>query len=208
MKAYIYVTKSMPFLMEMDYSEIKNRYGIEKANAIFSAKRKMFICKTLSDLMREDEPANGYEWEECKKEYRDDYSCNGKIVASFELSEAIEFNADGAGIWQSGGSEGQNEILLKSRLSLQKISDYCHCKNVSKDTLGYALVINGLEILESPLKLSDVGLKRAPQSYCYGMREGEKVLVYSIHSEPACDILDLFKTFEIRKSCPKGIKTI
>lgn len=89
---------------------------------------------------------------------------NGKVVAKFTLREIFQFPK----IEMSNGStaiEGPiriiSKIVKKACLSGEELLAYCKIGD------NYAWLISDLVIFDQPKKLSEFGLKRAPQSWQY-----------------------------------------
>ena len=84
--------------------------------------------------------------------------CNGKVIAKFTLRYCFTFTPD-----LSFYDSGLKEVLLKaSCLSEEQIKAYADGAEFLK-----AWEISDLVIFDEPKKLSDFGLKRAPQSWQY-----------------------------------------
>lgn len=167
MKAYIYVTKSKPYLFYQSF--------------IYEKDFGKYVTSMIKPDESDEEPI-----------------LNGKIAASFDLNVAEYIASYSSGLFFTSRMN-QGELLGKSCLKYDELKSYL------KKGIGYALHIDNLIIFGNPLTLADFGLKKAPQSYCYGTCKGERALVYSIHPEPSCNVLNGIKTLEIRKTCPKGI---
>lgn len=137
------------------------------------------------------------------------YCLNGKIVASFDLNKVEEmFIKYGEG-WTTSSGLNINDIENKSKVSRFDLYEY---KGNSKRL--YAWHIENLKILDEPLELDNIGLKKAPQSWCYYYYENnnnpehpteEKVIIISIKPEWVCKILNGEKTIEVRKTAPKEL---
>ena len=96
----------------------------------------------------------------------------GKVVAKFTLKEIEEcvnpYFPKGTFATKTMTYEG---LLSKSQLTETEFSEY-----INKGSRGYAWHISDLQLLDNLMKpsgfddlmeLSDFGLKRAPQSWCY-----------------------------------------
>ena len=97
---------------------------------------------------------------------------NGKVLAKFTLKEIEEcvnpYFPKGTFATKTMTYEG---LLSKSQLTETEFSEY-----INKGARGYAWHISDLQLLDNLMKpsgfdnlmeLSDFGLKRAPQSWCY-----------------------------------------
>lgn len=82
---------------------------------------------------------------------------NGKVVAEFILNKIDDFQ-----ILPDGYCYTDIEICQKSCMIYDQIERY-----VGKNKIGYFWYIDNLKIYTKPKKLSDFGLKRSPQSWCY-----------------------------------------
>ena len=82
------------------------------------------------------------------------YSC------VFEDSNKPNFNKENYSDYFTKGSD-DNYLVDCSKMKASQIHAYLKGKG------GYAWHISDLEIFDEPKKLSDFGLKRAPQSWCY-----------------------------------------
>lgn len=60
-----------------------------------------------------------------------------------------------------------NEMIQKMCLDLSEIEDYGSCKKL------YGWYISDLIIYDNPKELSDLGMKRPPQSWCYVKERGK-----------------------------------
>lgn len=107
--------------------------------------------------IRKSKPKEQVEWVYiyCTKDKDLDYGFNGKVVARFKISyidkiqTALAFN------------ENIDEIEINSNLTLTDIMRYAEGKNV------YGWHIQKLQIFNKSKELSEFGLKKAPQSWCY-----------------------------------------
>lgn len=96
-----------------------------------------------------------------------------------------------------------SHITEKSCLSLLELHHY-----LRTDT-GYGLHLENVGVFVYPKKLSDYGLKRAPQNMCYCFDEnGNKCILISIHPEPLRDIVNGKKTIEVRRKILKELKEL
>lgn len=199
---------------------------------IYVTKAKPYLCYQDCESTVKSRNFKGYKlfdasYKEC--------SCNGKVVASFELSNIQELDfvmdegtrnfyiADGFPI-----SEMQ-KILKQSCLSNNEMLAYGKGKPL------FALRIDDLEILKKPIMISDFvaskiranpkltdvwPITKAPQSWCRSVGRGaiytnegyfdgftiqEDSVILSVQSKWACKILNGEKTVEIRHNAPKGI---
>lgn len=84
----------------------------------------------------------------------------GKVVAKFMLREVrlIDF-------WvmypEWGQTDLADDVELKGQMTAKEVDDYLSNKD------GYAWYISDLEIFDEPKELSEFGVKRAPESFCY-----------------------------------------
>ncbi len=88
----------------------------------------------------------------------------GAIVGEFicDRIEYLDIDSEGVGFWEN------NDFLYlvnlpgwKTAMTRQDIIRYCNAKR------PYGWHISGLKIYDEPRPLSDFGLKRPPQSWCY-----------------------------------------
>lgn len=95
----------------------------------------------------------------------DDYVLNGKIVAKFTLRK-IEKPERCAGMYIPETISHTDSMRVRfstgkeSCLSIDEIWEYAKGN-------GYAWHISDLEIFDVPKELSEFGLKKAPQNWCY-----------------------------------------
>ena len=102
---------------------------------------------------------------------------NGKIVAKFTLREVEKFDFISEQKYKDNILKYNEEIRKHNRICKEacmgavKVVCYldkkCLGVNNPSGMIGYAWHISDLEIFDEPKKLSDFGLKRAPQSWCY-----------------------------------------
>ena len=130
--------------------------------------KKTYICDDSCELMCLPE---GYT-------YTENNFLNGKVVAKFTLNKAetikLPYTKFGCSEWvgceeaRTLQTQSMNEetLLEKSCLEKNEIYGYLNFKN-SPDNVGYAWHIDNLVIFGKPKELSDYGIKRSPQSYCY-----------------------------------------
>ena len=123
--------------------------------------RPKWVAKILNGEktieIRKSKPKEQVEWVYiyCTKDKDLDYGFNGKVVARFKISyidkiqTALAFN------------ENIDEIEINSNLTLTDIMRYAEGKNV------YGWHIQKLQIFNKSKELSEFGLKKAPQSWCY-----------------------------------------
>lgn len=151
-----------------------------------------------------------------------DIKVNGKIVAqcdcekierifiNFVPKDLEELNKLQSIIYMTNNKE----LLEKSCLSVDQIDDYLNGK------IGYALYLSNLETFDYPKKLSDFGVKKAPQNMCYkrypvpfdnelgGWEIDKETIIISIKPEHLKNILNGKKTIEVRKKilkCMEGL---
>ena len=102
---------------------------------------------------------------------------SGKIVAKFTLREVEKFDFISEQKYKDNTLKYNEEIRKHIRIckeacmSAAKVVLYLDTKclgiNNPSGMIGYAWDISDLEIFDNPKELSDFGLKRAPQSWCY-----------------------------------------
>jgi predicted transcriptional regulator len=97
-----------------------------------------------------------YVWEHKKHK-------NGKIIVKFTLRQVEKIIA----LTKEQPTEyyamrmDLNSVLYEAKLSKEELQNYLKNKD------GYAWYISDLEFFDKPKELSDFGLKKAPQSWCY-----------------------------------------
>ena len=92
---------------------------------------------------------------------------NGKIVAKFTLNNIENIGKNYANQHKDNHFY---DLLKASCLTVEELEDYSHIpleKRKSDFPDLYAWHIENLEIFDKPKDLSGLGLKRAPQSWCY-----------------------------------------
>lgn len=146
---YIYCTKGNGYLTD---------YGISKTWCFFKKGNDIF-----------------------KKEQLERECYNGKVVARFWCDKVEEFDFIEE-IHYFDDIQKHNEIIdhnnyicRKSCLSGVQMVLYLDTKCLGThqdEMLGYAIHISKLEVFDKPKELSEFGIKRAPQNYCY--IEGEE----------------------------------
>ena len=102
-----------------------------------------------------------------KNDYSEDNFLNGKIVAKFMLNKIENIGKKYAN--QPKGNHFY-DVLKASCLTVEDLENYSYVpleKRKSDFPDLYAWHIEKLEIFDKPKKLSELGLKRAPQSWCY-----------------------------------------
>lgn len=140
-----------------------------------------------------------------------DVRLNGKIVAqcdcekierifiNFVPKDLEELNKLQSIIYMTNNKE----LLEKSCLSVDQIDDYLNGK------IGYALHLCNLEVFDNPKKLSDFGVKTAPQNMrkCFDDKGNEYILI-SVHPEHLVNILKGKKKIEVRKKILKNMEEL
>lgn len=86
----------------------------------------------------------------------DDIKLNGKVVAVWHLKNKNKFDIKGLEWYNM-----KDLILEKSCLTEKQLKDYV------QDKIAYSLHIDELQIYDKPIELSEFGIKKAPQSWCY-----------------------------------------
>ena len=87
---------------------------------------------------------------------------NGKVVAKFTLRKVdTVYRPDPASLDYTAKDMDARKLFEHSCLSEVELGRYLCYK------YGYAWHISDLEIFDEPKELSDFGLKKAPQSWCY-----------------------------------------
>ena len=137
-------------------------------------KKHHYLCK-LYDCNNQYRPYYTYE------KYTFGYMpspLNGKVVTKFTLNKVgtikLPYTKFGCSEWvgceeaRTLQTQSMNEetLLEKSCLEKNEIYGYLNFKN-SPDNVGCVWNIDNLEIFDKPKQLSDYGIKRAPQKYCY-----------------------------------------
>ena len=95
------------------------------------------------------------------------YTCNGKVIGEFVCDEIFDYE-----YFEANCTAGIYEGYAITECTELNIND-CHCLT-SKELLNYGKGkpiygwhISDLVIYDEPKKLSDFGLTRPPQSWCY-----------------------------------------
>lgn len=81
---------------------------------------------------------------------------NGKVIAKFECWQITPMNS-----WY------MQEKVYNAVHYLETRVPYDDCVRYLNGGHGYAIRMSFLDVFKEPLALSDFGLKRAPQSWCY-----------------------------------------
>lgn len=105
------------------------------------------------------------------------------------------------------------QLCIRSCLSNEDLEKYLDVECEDDFILyyhdGYASHLENVQVFAQPKKLSDYGLKRAPQNMCYCYDEnGNKCILLSIHPEPLRDIVNGKKTIEVRRKILKELKEL
>lgn len=149
---YVYITKGSPYLY---YDWNKDIYGTTTLHDLqFGWSR---VCSGASRV-RAYQPLQ-----------EDKVNTNGHVLAKFTLDKVEEITLEEFVIDDFDTTKlefvtdtmNEKEILKKTCLSLDDLSDYSNGKKV------YAWHISNLVIFDEPKELSEFGLKRAPQSWEY-----------------------------------------
>lgn len=187
-----------------------------KAYIYVTAKRP-YLC--YQDYERTDRSKNFKGYKLFDASYKK-CSCNGKVVASFELRTIVNLSDEYAGKPKDSRFYG---ILRNACLTVDELEKYCPTNSGKK---AFAWHIDNLEIFEKPWTLKSFmsvdttypgweedwrplnEITKAPQSWMYAIayyEDGncEPCLLISINSQWACKILNGEKTIEIRKSAPR-----
>ena len=139
-----------------------------------------------------------------------DVRLNGKIVAQCDC-EKIETICPEFGYLDAACEGGAGYILDKACLTRQQLIDY------GKGEWLSALHLSNLETFDYPKKLSDFGVKKAPQNMCYkrypvpfdnelgGWEIDKETIIISIKPEHLKNILNGKKTIEVRKKILKSM---
>ena len=110
---------------------------------------------------------------EIYKRYKVDDIKSGKVIGEFVCDKVFllhPYTYDGGNadrerrklIQTFEGSSKENEILAATCLTQDEMFDY-----IGADNYGYGWHISGLKIYGNPKELSEFGLTRPPQSWCY-----------------------------------------
>lgn len=91
---------------------------------------------------------------------------NGGVIGKFRLWELTYIQA---WIDKDGEKHLGNTLFLKSCLSFNELFDYIHREQKPGKPYpgGWAWRVDNPILFEQPKPLSDFGLKRPPQSWCY-----------------------------------------
>lgn len=98
------------------------------------------------------------------------------------------------------------KLLKNARLSFDQLGKY-----VCKDGYGVfcAIYLKKLRLFDAPKQLSDYGLIKAPQNMRYCIDEnGNKCILISVRSMHMYDILNSYKSIEIRRMILKKLKEL
>lgn len=175
----MYVTKAKPYLDYIEDDCLSENYQLDhdKLEKLPKPKRGM----TEDDPLFDDYTYNDMvlRMREARKDgslYSEHYyNLNGKVVARFRanaqrirLKQPRDYDDWGGYYYIGRGGDLVTEIELGAMSCLyhEQLDGYLQGKP------GTALEISGLEILDEPKPLSDFGLKRGPQSWCYA-KKGE-----------------------------------
>lgn len=131
-----------------------------------------------------------------------DIKVNGKIVAQCDC-EKIETICPEFGYLDAACEGGAGYILDKACLTRQQLIDYGKGKWLN------ALHLSNLEVFDNPKKLSDFGVKKAPQNMmkCFDDKGNEYILI-SIRPDHLKNILNGKKTIEVRKKILKCLEEL
>lgn len=110
---------------------------------------------------------------EIYKRYKVDDIKSGKVIGEFVCDKVFllhPYTYDGGNadrerrklIQTFEGSSRENEILAATCLTQDEMFDY-----IGADNYGYGWHISDLKIYGNPKELSEFGLTRPPQSWCY-----------------------------------------
>ena len=97
-------------------------------------------------------------------ERRGNLTLSGKVVGEFVCDEIISFGFtpyNHGEYMVSFDVNNEHDILKASCLSFNEMYEYIG------ENVGYGYHISKLVIYDTPKELSEFGLKRAPQSWCY-----------------------------------------
>lgn len=168
--------------------------------------------------------------------YPDETVLNGTIVCECEINDIdyyeMEYNKDsecfsGISIYDSIQSESWEEdcfeleisneysdeeinnypLLVKSCLSFDELGSYV-CGESDIKTF-YALHLENVKAFDTPKKLDEYSIIKAPQNmqYCYD-KNGNKYVLLSIRPEHLVNILYGKKTIEVRKKILKEMEKL
>lgn len=131
-----------------------------------------------------------------------DVRLNGKIVAQCDC-EKIETICPEFGYLDAACEGGAGYILDKACLTRQQLIDY------GKGEWLSALHLCNLEVFDNPKKLSDFGVKKAPQNMMKVFDDkGNEYVLISIRPEHLANILNGKKTIEVRKKILKNMEEL
>lgn len=85
----------------------------------------------------------------------------GAVVGFFKCSCILKTNAFGSGLHASEGDAIRTEFMRRACLSLDELAAYARGDDL------YGLVVSTPIRFPRPRPLSDFGIDRAPQSWCY-----------------------------------------
>lgn len=100
-------------------------------------------------------------------DYEDRY-LTGKVIGSFVCDEVYDLFSWGLGVGcanKDGDLLAADRIIKKTCLTAGQIVDYL--KNGKGTFEGYGWHITELKLFDKPMELSEFGVTRAPQSWCY-----------------------------------------
>ena len=128
---------------------------------------------------------------------------NGTVCAMCEVNDIYKLKYGRwvnhrVGDWNYRGYNDEHLLTFKKAcLTEKEINDYGKGKDI------YAYHLENVQPID--LKLSDLGLKRAPQSWQYVFYKGELCLLISIKSKWVAKILNGEKTIEARTTAPRKV---
>lgn len=122
---------------------------------------------------------------------------NGKIVAQCNC-EKVDLICPDFNYLDASCKDGKGYILDKAWLTRQQLIDY------GKGEWLNALYLSNLQTFDYPKKLSDFGVKKAPQNMMKVFDDkGNEYVLISIRPEHLANILNGKKTIEVRKKILK-----
>ena len=96
------------------------------------------------------------------------YLGNGKVIGEFVCDRVYELvtQSQGGSYYVKGEDQSiTNDVARHSCLTLKDMHEYL------RSNVGYGWHISDLIIYDKPKDLSDFGMKRSPQSWCYAEEE-------------------------------------
>lgn len=92
------------------------------------------------------------------KDYDSPHTLNGKVIGCFYCDNVEEITTE------KWSPSKEQDLLKASCLTENQLFDYC---NLESGKPFYAIHISKLEIFDEPKELTEFGITKSPQNYCY-----------------------------------------